>query len=126
MKLKLPLSLPKLRAKADRLFSLKRRWEEADMYGFCVCITCGVRKPVKEVDAGHFVQREHLATRFEKNNVWPQCRHCNRFKGGRHSVYRDELIKIVGLVEVERLEKKKYETVTFSRSLFEKVIQDCK
>lgn len=120
------LDLKKIVKKADRLFSLKRRNEESDMYGLCYCITCGVRKTWKEMDAGHFVQREHMSTRWEKNNVWPQCRHCNRFKGGRYSVYRDQLIKIVGKEEVERLEKKKYEIVTFLRSLCETVIKDCK
>lgn len=95
------------------------------MFGFCVCITCGAQKPWKEMDAGHFIQREHLATRYDRNNVWPQCRKCNRFKGGRHSVFRDELIKMFGRLPVEGLEKKKYETVIFARSLYEKVIREC-
>lgn len=126
MKIKLPLSLPKLQKKADRLFSLKRRQEESDGMGYCFCITCGVRKYYKEMDNGHFINRGYLATRYEKNNNFPQCTRCNVFWQGDHSRYRDNLIKIVGLAEVERLEKKKYETIIFKRELLEKVIESCK
>ena len=43
MKIKLPLPLPKLKKKADRLFSIFRRLEDADENGYC-CKKC--RKPV--------------------------------------------------------------------------------
>lgn len=126
MKTKLPLPLPKLQKKADLLFSRKRRQEEAGSEGYCWCITCGVRKPWKEMDNGHFISRKHLATRYEKNNCWPQCVRCNKWLSGNHSVYRDELIKLVGEEEVKRLEKKKYEIVISARKLYEDVIAECK
>lgn len=126
MKTKLPLTLPKLRKKADRMFSRKRRQEEKDKFGNAICITCGCRRYWQELDAGHFIQREHLATRYEKDNVWPQCVKCNRFKGGRYSIYRDNLIEKIGREKVEWLEHKKYETVIFARSFYEQVIDDCK
>ena len=125
MKIKLPLSISKLKKKADRLFSIKRRKEESDSYGFVHCITFHVRKHWKEMDNGHFINRGYLATRYEKNNNFPQCTRCNVWRQGDHSRYRDNLIKIVGKDEVERLEKKKYETVIFARILYEKVIADC-
>lgn len=132
MKIKLPLSLNKLKAKADRLFQRKRVLEEMDENGYGFCISCvkPVRKHHSELDGGHFIAKGQggafLSVRYEKNNVWPQCRQCNRFQSGNHSVYRDNLIKIVGREEVERLEAKKYEQVPFARSLYEKVIQECK
>lgn len=119
-----PLTLPKLIKKTDRLFSLVRRIEESDYLGFCKCITCQTKKSVKEMDAGHFVQREYKSTRWEKNNVWPQCPHCNRFRGGRYSVYRDNLIKILGEEAVKDIEKKKYETIINLRGLCEKKIEE--
>jgi hypothetical protein len=35
-----------------------------------------------EMDAGHFVSRNHLATRWNEQNVNAQCRKCNRFSSG--------------------------------------------
>ena len=127
--MRLPLSLPKLQKKADRLFQRKRVLEEMDDHGYGHCITCGVGKHHSNLDGGHFIGKGltgNLAVRYEKNNVWPQCEKCNRFQSGNHSVYRDNLIKIVGVEEVERLEKKKYETVILARSLYERIIQECK
>jgi len=131
VKIKLPLDLKKLQKKADRLFQRRRVLEEVDENGYAFCITC-VKTPKRlhalNLDGGHFIGKglngAFLAVRYEKNNCWPQCRQCNRFQSGNHSIYRDELIKIVGAAEVERLEKKKYETVIFARSLYEKVIAE--
>jgi len=130
MKTKLPLDLKKLQKKADRLFQRMRVMQEVDKNGYGFCITCDRRLHHINLDGGHFIGKglgsAFLAVRYEKNNCWPQCRKCNRFQSGNYSIYRDNLINIVGVEEVERLEKKKYETVIFSRSLYEQVIEQCK
>lgn len=133
MRTRLPLNLSKLRGKADRLFQRKRVLEEVDERGYGFCITHypeEKRFHESELDGGHFIGKglngAFLAVRYEKNNVWPQCRSCNRFQSGNHSIFRDRLVKIVGAAEVERLERQKYETVIFARSLYEKVIAECK
>ena len=129
IKTQFPPDLKKLQKKADRLFQLGRRMQEADKNGFCECITCKKVDHYKRMDGGHFIGKGltgNLAVRYEKNNVWPQCKRCNLHGKGCYSIYRDELIKIVGEEEVKRLEKKKYETVIFKRELLEKVIEEWK
>lgn len=119
-----------MRKKADSLFQRKRVMEEVDEFGYALCITCETRFHYSSLDGGHFIgkglKNSFLAVRYERNNVWPQCVSCNRFQSGNHSIYRDNLIKLVGVQEVERLEKKKYEYVIFERNLYEKVIFECK
>ena len=132
MKTKFPLSIPKLIKKADRLFQRLRVLEEVDEQGYGFCITC--IKPVRlhhsKLDGGHFIGKglggAFLAVRYEKNNVWPQCIRCNRFQSGNYSIYRDNLIKIVGVVEVERLEKEKYKPIVFLRSFLEEILESFK
>jgi hypothetical protein len=53
----------------------------------CACITCGVRKHVTEIHAGHFVDRQVRRTRWLLTNVHPQCASCNSFKGGAKIAY---------------------------------------
>ena len=43
-------------------------------------------------------------TEIEPDNVWPQCKRCNQFKGGDPIVYRLRLIQKIGKDRVERLE----------------------
>jgi hypothetical protein len=56
-------------------------------------------------DAGHYRSRgsaSHL--RFNLLNIHKQCVKCNRFKSGNAVDYRIELIKRIGLENVEKLE----------------------
>jgi hypothetical protein len=39
-------------------------------------------KSWKELDAGHFQSRGKYATRYHEENVKPQCKRCNGFRGG--------------------------------------------
>ena len=52
------------------------------------------------MDAGHFVTRDNMGTRWEEENVNAQCPHCNRFKGGKqfeHGLAIDKKYKQPGL-----------------------------
>lgn len=130
MKTKLPLSIPKLIKKADRIFQRMRVLEECDANGYGFCITCQTRLHSSNLDGGHFIGKgmggAFLSVRYEKNNVWPQCKKCNRFESGNHSIFRDNLIKIVGREELERLEQKKYEKIIFVRSFLEDILDSFK
>lgn len=46
------------------------------------CITCGIRRPIKELQNGHFVGRTASITRFNEENCNCQCMGCNVFKHG--------------------------------------------
>lgn len=129
-KLRLPADVKTLTKKADRLFQRARVLQECDEVGYAFCISCRYpqRKHHTQLDGGHFVSKGNggsfFSVRYEKNNVWPQCISCNRFQTGNYSLYRDNLIKLIGRQEVERIEKKKYETVISKRLLLEKVISE--
>ena len=73
----------KAMAKADRYFSQYIRLRDSDHNSMAICITCGVQKHISEMDAGHFIDRSHQATRYDERNVNAQCRTCNRFQSGR-------------------------------------------
>lgn len=74
--------LPKLKKELDRVFSIFTRQKLADPQGMVACVTCGKVYHWKDLDAGHYVPRQDLATRWEEINVWPQCRPDNAFRGG--------------------------------------------
>ena len=42
---------------------------------------------LQKQDAGHFIGRQHLITRYDERNVHAQCRKCNRFEYGRQYEY---------------------------------------
>ena len=70
--------------KLDRVFSKYIRLRDRiDGGDFAYCCTCGRPKPLKEMDAGHFINRRHYGTRFDESNVHAQCRYCNRFNEGK-------------------------------------------
>lgn len=51
------------------------------------CYTCGICKSWKEVDAGHFQTRSKYSTRWDEQNVKPQCKHCNMTNGGHQYLF---------------------------------------
>lgn len=73
----------KLIAKLDTIFSEWVRLRDCDQNGICKCITCGEYKHWRDCDAGHFVTRENMGTRWEEENVSAQCQKCNRFQSGK-------------------------------------------
>jgi hypothetical protein len=66
----------------DRIFSEYIRRRDADENGICRCITCNQPFHWKDGDAGHFIQRDRMATRWNEHNVHAQCKRCNRFRSG--------------------------------------------
>lgn len=83
-------SKSKLVKKLDAVFSIFVRMSNADHKGFCECVTCGRKYHWKDIQAGHFMSRKHYSTRWDEDNVKPQCRGCNIFNQGeqyRYSVY---------------------------------------
>ena len=85
-----------LTSKADKWFSMFVRLRDADENGLARCITCGVVKPVKQMDCGHFVKRQHMGTRFSEYNCHTQCKRCNAFEQGRNEDFERALISMYG------------------------------
>tara|TARA_R100000231_G_scaffold139539_2_gene121160 strand:+ start:1298 stop:1684 length:387 start_codon:yes stop_codon:yes gene_type:complete len=87
------LSKSKLIKKLDRIFSIYVRLFNADKNGNCKCITCGKQQHYKQLHAGHFISRRHLCTRWDLNNVKPQCIYCNTYQQGRQYEFSLQLGK---------------------------------
>lgn len=82
--------------KLDRVFSLYIRLRDAMPGGLTKCISCGHIKPFSSMDAGHYISRTHMATRFSEYNVHSECSYCNRFRADHLIDYRENLIRKIG------------------------------
>lgn len=86
-----------------KVFSVWVRMRDADENGYITCITSGRRVHWKEADAGHFISRKHLATKFDEQNVNAQSRHDNRFASGKQYEYGLAIDKKYGKGTAEKL-----------------------
>lgn len=90
----------------DDAFSAYIRFRDKDK----PCICCGFSLMAStdgvggHYDAGHYIPRKHMATRWDEANVNAQRKYCNRRKGGNYVGYRIGLIERAGIDEVLRLE----------------------
>ena len=75
---------PDLKARLDKEFSLFIRLRDSSG-GYFKCISCGQIKPFEQADCGHYINRQHMSTRFDEMNCNAQCRKCNRFMEGNMS-----------------------------------------
>ena len=86
----------KIEEQLDRIFSVYIRLKYADHAGFVSCFTCTIRRKWQEMDAGHFISRSNKSTRWDEENVFPQCIEDNRFYGSKHDVFEEVLRDILG------------------------------
>lgn len=98
----------------DKTFSLFIRQRDAKN-GIIKCISCGKLVPWKESDCGHYINRKHMATRYDENNTAAQCISCNRFDEGSIQGFRRGLIDRIGEKETDMLEIKKHNTCKLSQ-----------
>lgn len=71
----------------------------------CYCYTCHQIYSIKNIDCGHFHNRENMAVRYHEDNARPQCKHCNRYKSGKHTKFRSRLVNEIGSGRLENLNK---------------------
>jgi hypothetical protein len=88
---------------ADKWFSKFVRLRDADSNGCAQCCTCGKYIDVKFADCGHWIKRQHQATRFSEMNCHTQCKKCNAFEQGRDADYERFLIEKYGRDKVDIL-----------------------
>lgn len=91
----------------DRAFSKWVRHSNAKK-GYCKCVTCPHIDTPERMDAGHYIDRTHKATRWDERNVWPQCTNCNRFHEGMKDEYALYLVKKYGADILAELNKAKW------------------
>ena len=107
--------LSKLHKDLWKVFSEYIRLSEADINGHCRCISCGVIRFWKRIDAGHFISRGHKYLLYDERNVHPQCGGCNSFKQGNYADYRKAMILKYGEAVVNELEERKNWPANFTK-----------
>ena len=89
------------------------------------CVTCGIIKPIKELQAGHFIPRaQGNATYFDLRNVHTQCYRCNINLGGNGAEYYPYMLDRYGQETIDELRRLSNTTVKFTRSDYEDMIED--
>ncbi len=97
-----------------------------DLGGYFKCCSCGQLKDIKQADAGHFINRKWMMTRWREDNVHAQCRACNRFDEGNAAGYAMFMIEKYGKKHVDYLEGIKRQTANFSDFEGELMLKDFK
>lgn len=59
--------------------------------GVCTCFTCGRIRNWKDMDCGHGIGRQHMATKYHEANNHAQCKLCNGFEEGRKDLYAENV-----------------------------------
>lgn len=108
-------SLKTLIRNLDETFSRYIRLRDADEHGYIKCISCGRIHHFSEMDCGHYVNRSHMATRFDEQNCNGQCRSCNRYDEGNNIGYTRGLIakygpQVIDLLYLKKHTRKKWDT----------------
>lgn len=105
----------------DAVFSKYIRFRDCpDGVGYC--ITCGAKITPTTCDAGHYIGRRVIATRWNEINVNAQCIRCNRLNYGATNAYRNALIKRYGEDVIARLEHRRNMTIHLSTTDMQKLI----
>jgi len=68
------------------------------------CCTCGVMKPYKLLDAGHFFEGRHNSILFDVRNIHAQCKGCNGFLEGNRNQYIKFMLREYGQDTIDLLE----------------------
>ena len=89
-------STTKLRKKLWTIFSQIVRIEENGQ-----CYTCPIKKPWKEMQAGHYEHKDCMD--FIRENIHCQCVHCNKFLSGNRNSYALHLEKDYGYGILQKL-----------------------
>ena len=117
--------LSTLKKKAWSTLSLLTRLSASDANGYCSCVTCGMTKHYKEMQAGHWVpQAQGNAVRFDRRNVHVQCYRCNVNLGGNGPEYSAFMERTYGKEVMEELRRKSNESVKFTQADYEQMISE--
>lgn len=110
----------------DRVFSQFVRKSAASDLGLSYCYTCGLGMNWKKLQAGHFLSRKHMATRWDSRNVKCQCSDCNEIKQGNLKVYAERLQAEYGKDILLELSVLSAQSVKFSKPELKEMMYDLK
>lgn len=107
----------------DRVFSKYIRTKYL-RDNFVECVTCNRKYPINKIQAGHFMSRKHYSTRWDEENVFPQCYGCNVMQQGQQYLFSKYIDNKYGEGYSDVLLYRSRETVKFSDFEIEEMIQD--
>jgi len=117
-KSKVILSIPELKKKVQRKVNSYVRERDKDL----PCISC--QKMFDKKEAGHFIaQGSSGKLRYLLQNIHGQCTGCNHYKRGNLLEYRINLVKKIGIDEVEWLEEHRHDTHKYTRDELERIME---
>ncbi len=95
-----------LKKRIWKVISLYIRLKYADDNGYVSCVTCGITKHYKQMQAGHFVpQAQGDACRYIEENIHPQDYRCNINLGGNGIEYNAFMLDTYGQEKIDELRK---------------------
>ena len=115
-------SVKVLKTRIDRLFSKMIR-ERDTVNGYARCCTCGEVKESKQIQAGHFMSRRYMNTRWYWKNVHAQCISCNMFEAGRQYEYGQFIDKTYGPGSAEEILKLSRKVVKFNAQVLSDILE---
>jgi len=118
------IPLKQLKSTLDDWYSYYIRLKYTNDQGFVSCVTCGKTVEPKEIQNGHYISRNNLATRFLDKNCHPQCFHCNVVLKGNYPKYSLFLINKYGPDVLDHLDMIKRNKVNWGRFEYTVLIND--
>lgn len=113
-----PVPVKRLIKKADKAFSdFIRRRDNG------ICVTCGIQRPIKQMQAGHYYSRVHYGTRYNEMNTHCQCYRCNIHLKGNAPAYAEFMYNHYTGVELAELKRCSQQTNLNLRELCKEVIE---
>jgi hypothetical protein len=98
--------------------------------GYVTCVSCGVKKHWKELDAGHYFSRGDKSVKLMEENIHPQCKGCNiRMSHGDTKVvsaYRRHMVEMYGEDFLDYLEALARKPAKFDRAEIEALTKTLK
>jgi hypothetical protein len=116
--MKKPISLPKLKAKALKLYTEVVKLQ-AQRDNNLRCFTCDKELSLGSADTqlGHYLPRGgYPGMTFEPDNSRIQCMRCNVWLHGNTTEFRIRLIAEIGIEKVEFMEANRHSQMKWSRS----------
>ena len=122
-------SVAKLKKTADKYYSLATRYRFADKRGdtwYASCITCGVEKPIKQLQCGHFMSRRHNILRYRDENTAAQCYGCNVMSQGRQYEFGIAIDELYGTGTAKALHQESKQLHPLTVEELQQIISDSK
>jgi len=116
-------TISKLKKELDKWFSLYIRLRDSNEYGMVQCFTSGRVYHYKQIQAGHFMSRRHLSTRWNEQNVQPQSAADNLFGQGEQWKFGLALDSKYGIGTSRELQELSKQTVKKTRYEYEEDIR---